>query len=283
MTLLCTAVPAVGQTGIGLDAAVANKHVWRGQTYTSGWVARPSVFIYHRWTSVVVTGGVTLHVEPFGLDQSQDVGYGRTWAGEVSVWTDVGLRLGPFLVNGGWTGFYPHLERAFGPAAERYGTHELYFKARMPRPRLTPLVSLAYDIDAVRGTFVEAGLLYRAPLWTQMVIPVGSLFLSAHAGLSLGQEVNETRTGESAYFKDRGLAYVAFSALSTVGYFPIGGLQSAVNLAFRVQINADPFLEDVSRRVDASHRTKLWFGLTWSFLGPRCRPEKRICRASLGT
>jgi hypothetical protein len=124
---------------------------------------------------------------------------------------------------------------------------------------------------------VEAGLEYRVPLWTQVLFPIGSVFVNGSVGMSFGQELNYGRASETAYFRDRGLTQVSMSVATIIGYFAVGPTQSAVRLSFQVQINTDPYLEEVSQRVDGGRNTKLWVRLTWSSIGPRCRPQRSVC------
>jgi hypothetical protein len=275
---LVLAPTAWGQTGIGLDLAINSKHVWRGQTYRNGWVVQPEVFVFQTWQRTTLTGGLWLHVEPFGPGSDNDVGYGRAFGGEVNTWLDFGYRTGPVVLNSGLVGMYLRVGDAAGPASDRVRSHELYVRAILARSRLTPTVSVSYDLDAVGGAYVDLGLQYRLPVWTQVVVPVGSAFVRASAALAMWQRSHGDGTLRGGrYFADNGLTYVTFSVWLPVGPFAVGPTSNSLALAAKVQINADPYLEDVSGAVDASRRAKIWMGLTWTLLGPRCRASRRVC------
>jgi hypothetical protein len=138
-------------------------------------------------------------------------------------------------------------------------------------------MSAWYDVDAVKGAYLEGGLTVRVPVWTGMVVPIGSLFLGAVVGYSAGQEINATDPTETAHFAEDGVTHIDVSADLTVGYLEIGPLNGALNIEFHLQRNRDP----ATKVIDGAGNTGNvipWFGVTLTVLGPRCRPTRAICR-----
>src|SRR5262249_52955857 len=145
-------------------------------------------------------------------------------------------------------------------------------------PALVPTFTAFYDIGSVKGAYFEGSLRFRIPVWANTVIPAGSLFLTALAGLNAGQAVNPAKPTEAYYFAHSGLTHFDFSATTTLGYIPIGPTQTAIHLEFHHQRNHDP----LTRRADltpggADRAAKNWLGISASVLMPRCRPEHSLC------
>jgi hypothetical protein len=154
-------------------------------------------------------------------------------------------------------------------------TYEIHARAEIGDWIVVPRAVASYDFDAVKGLFLEGGATFRIPLWRQLLLPAGSLLLEADAGLSLGQERNTDDLVERSYFDDQGLAYVGLSLGTTVGYIPVGVVNSALHVALHSQINQD----DRTKLVGGRERkdVKWWISLTLTSIGPRCRPTRDLC------
>jgi hypothetical protein len=143
---------------------------------------------------------------------------------------------------------------------------------------VVPHAFVAYDVDQIQGTYLEAGSSVRVPVWANVLLPIGSLVLDGTTAWSLGQERDAGATDEDGYYAERGLTHIDLSAATTTAPFPFWVFSSAVRFEFHLQLNKDAATRRVSAMESSDHST--WFGITFSLLGPRCRPERGICRDS---
>jgi hypothetical protein len=258
--------PSVGQTPltVGADISLRTDYIWRGVIRRNGWVLQPSAFVSLGAGQTQITAGWWTHIE-LGSPDSDDpasVGLGRAWFGENDVWLEVSSTIGPVGVSGGFIRYLFAREHAF-PDARLFDTSELYGRIWVNTGPFVSEVSLWYDLDAVDGAYVETGVDYRVPTLPSRS-PILSLHLSAHAGWSLGQEVNPwtpgTMTPQRGYFADEGLTHIDLGVR-----LMIGEASSYVTVEGHALLGVDS-PEDFPDSAEATRRgsTAWWFGLTVS-------------------
>ena len=118
---------------------------------------------------------------------------------------------------------------------------------------ISPKINAYYDLDVVKGLYVEGSVSHGFP-----VAPGFSLTLGALAGLSAGQSCDPNSSGVCQVlgnFFDNGLTHVDLNAS---GSFSVGPLSVAPQ--FHFVINHDEFTKT------NGDDTKVWFGavISWS-------------------
>ena len=269
-------VSAGAQVQYGGDVGLRSRFEWRGLTRGSGWALQPDLFAAVG-RDPQITVGVWTNIQLSDTDLDTGLGFERQWFGETDLWAEISTMLGPLEVGGGWSGLFFDTEGAVSSGGSLESTHEIYGRARLlSLPVIVPSVVLYYDVDAVDGAYLEAGISLRLPAWAGVEFPVGSLFVNGVAGFSLGQEIDETSL-EGGYFADRGLTHFDLSLSLPVQYLSLGPMSMAPWIEMHFQFNRDR----ITRRKDASGESDgfiTWLALGVSLLGPRCQPERDICR-----
>jgi hypothetical protein len=270
--------PAMAQLEGGTDLNLRSRYVWRGLTRHDGWVFQPDVFAsYGLARDLRLTAGAWTNVQLAHAAESTGIGFRRRWAGETNLWGEVAVTSGIIDGSAGWTA-YLFRDGTVGMTSPG-NTSELYLRLEtLELPVVVPRIFIADDVGAVGGAYLEAGTSVRVPVWTNVIVPIGSLILDGVVGWSLGQEVNRTEPDQAAYFARRGITHVDLSASMTTGATPLGPFTAAVRAEFHLQLNRDSATRRVHRDEEQGHVT--WAGFTLSLIGPRCRPERRICRDS---
>lgn len=222
----------------------------------------------------MLTAGAWTTIEP-GSVEASDLGTDKVVFGEVNVWAEASRKLGPVEAATGVAGYYFDRSATTRLLHEVRQTHEIYARAQIGNWKVVPRAAAWYDFDSVNGLFLEGGATVRLPLWSGIMVPVGSLLLNADSGFSLGQQVDPDRPDDAAYFQQSGLAYVDLSLAVTFGYIPMGILNNAVHLEVHSQINRD----DRTKFVNGLEMkdVKWWVSLTLTSMGPRCRPTHDLC------
>lgn len=280
--LLGAAMPAGlgAQTPLsyGGDLTALSRYEWRGLALRDAWVLQPDVFLSLGKNTARLTAGVWANVQLSRADTATGIGFGNGAFNELDPWLEFAVALDPFDLAVGWTGYFYDLDEVRNLATELANTHEIYARAELVELKyVVPSLVAWYDLDAVRGAYLEAGLTGRVPLWAGVEVPVGSIFLNAVAGYSAGQEVNANEPDQVAHFATSGVTHLDFSADLTGGYFPLGFLSGALNVAFHVQRNIDAY----TRRIGGNGLERdwiTWVAFSFSVVGPRCRPTRDICR-----
>jgi hypothetical protein len=239
---------------------------------------QPDLFASYSVPFARFTAGAWSTIELASPNSATGIGLGKQWFGEVDPWAEATWRLGPLDVTTGWTAYlFLEPEDARGLAAPVDHTHEIYARAEvLELPLLVPRVSLWRDVGALDSWYAEGSLAVRVPLWSNVLAPFGSLVLNGTAGLSTGASVADAGPGGPAYYADGGLTHLDFSAAFTIGELPFGPVWAAVLLEFHTQVGVDEF----TKRIDATgtpQKARTWLALTWSMIGPRCRPARRLC------
>ncbi len=276
LALMGWPISAEAQVQYGGDVGLRSRYEWRGVTRGSGWVVQPDLFVA-TGVDPGVTVGVWTSIQLAETNPDTGLGYERRWFGETNLWAEVSKLFGPLEVVGGWTGYFFNSEAAVLAGGSPENTHELYGRVRvLSLPVIVPSLALYYDVDAVDGAYLEAGISMRLPGWGGVAFPVGSLFVTGIAGFSLGQEFEGTSL-EGGYFADRGLTYFDLSVSLPIQYLSMGPMSMAPWFEMHFQFNKDR----ITRSKDATAKADgftTWLALGVSLLGPRCRPERDICR-----
>ncbi len=274
-------MPLDAQLGYGTDITYRTRYEWRGLTRANGSVVQQDLFAsWQRGLTYVTVGGwanVYQAASPLSSTNPTPTknALGRRWFGQIEGWAEASTVIAGADLALGATGysFYDTAQAVQpGPLPN---TWELYGRlALMDLPVIVPAVAAWYDVDEVKGAYVETSLTLRIPIWANVMVPVGSLDLNGLAGFSLGQEVNADAPTEVAYFEDSGLTHIDLSTGLVIGYVPLGFLNASVYVDFHVQYNHDPRTKITA---GGSKDWITWLGITVSLLGPRCQPSPRIC------
>jgi hypothetical protein len=249
------AAPASAQVTVGADLGVHSAYVWRGLTLSSKPVAQPDL-----WLAVPVgsSGGITVggwgNIELGKYDGADEISEGGGEGGpdltEFNWWAEYGHSFGSAQVTLGATGYiYPNDAGITSDA----NTIEIYGRLGFSH-LLSPEIAAYYDIDKIKGLYLEGSLGYDIA-----VSPSFTLTLGALAGLSAGQGVNEDDPSESFNFAENGLTHVDLSASTEFAAGPI-----AISPAFHFQISNDEFTK-FNKPSKPDESMKIWFGITLSW------------------
>lgn len=215
---LGAAAPAAAQE-IGVDAAFNSRYEWRGATLTNNFVMQPDAWITFGAGNASITAGGWANVELGAYDDPNDdissngtAGAGMT---EFDWWGEVAFPVGVATLTGGATGYIYTGDASDGALlTDDNNTTEIYGKADFD-VLLSPSFAIFYDVDKVKGAYMEFGVSRGLPLGTT------ELTLGALAGVSAGQGVNDDDPNELANFRDDGLTHFDFSAEVSFGAGPL--------------------------------------------------------------
>ena len=237
---------------LAADVGVHSAYVWRGISLTNRPVVQPAVSLSLPAFGGAWTVGGFASIEPArydGLrDLSQSGGAAAMDVAEYDAWLEYGRSVGPMALTLGATTY--RFPNASGSTAAS-NTVEAYGTVALAVP-LSPTVGVWYDVDAVRGAYVEASVSHDVHALLAVPLTVG-----AAAGFNAGQELT-LDPAQLANFAERGMTHAALSLSSSLGVGPI-----AVEPAAHVV-----FARDAATRLAEPGRergTKLWFGTTLSW------------------
>ena len=257
--LCLTAEPAAAQVQFGGDVTWSNRYVWRGITRTSKPVQQPDIFLALQRGRAFLTAGAwtSLELRQAGANDLSDSGVGRRGFGEFNYWIEYAGARGSLDLHVGWTGYIFDNDAASGGRSSDFNTGEVYGSAELIIQPLSPKLAVWYDVDRVKGAYIETSATLQVP-----ILPVGSIYLTGLAGWSAGQGASGTTGGESANFADDGLTHIDLSTWAS--FFVAEHLSVAA--VFHFQFNVD----DATRVTSADPReldqeTKAWIGLAVSW------------------
>ena len=168
------------------------------------------------------------------------------------------------------------------PPLRRGDTWEVYAGTRGAIAAL-PLVGeavLFWDMDRVDGGYGEVAAALQIPVWTGLVVPLGSIFLEGRGGFSFGQEREDARSDPGSYlFHDSGLTHTDVSLATTLLPVPVGPVSASVTLETHWLRGLDPETKRIGFRTGGPTDSSRWswtLGIRLSL--PRCNPEKELCR-----
>ena len=266
LAALVVASPAAAQATIGLDAAVFSSYVWRGITYTNKPVLQPDAYVTIPLGKASVTAGGWANVDLGKYDGSSDIsesgGSSAFNVAEFDWWGEIGIPAGPATLTAGVTGYIFPNPKSSGGFNSDFNTIEVYGKAALSGP-LSPKVSAYYDVDKIKGLYVEGSVTHGFPIGPK------SLNLGALLGWTGGQEA---KAGELANFANSGLTHLDLSA--SIGL-------SAGPLSITPSVHGIFGFDDATHYHSASSvatldtKFKVWGGVTisWSHTGGSAAEE----------
>lgn len=246
-----------GQVVLTGDGGAFNSYVWRGVTLTNQVVLQPDAYL------TVPAGGGSLVVGAWGSIEagryddpvhhlSEGGGTSSFNATEVDVWAEYGHSLGPKLTGtlGSVLYLFPN---QLGLTNDVNRTVELYGKLQAGVP-LSPKLAAWYDVDKVKGLYLEGSLAHPIP-----AVPGFPVTLGALAGFSVSQGINPDDPTEIANFARNTLTHVDLSATGALSVGPV-----VVSPTLHFLILNDDFTRIT--RPGAAKDVKAWAGLTlaWS-------------------
>jgi hypothetical protein len=264
------AVAGHAQAEIGADVGLFSSYVWRGLSLTNKPVMQPAVWASIPAGNASITLGLWSTIDlgkyddPFD-DISESGGTSSFNLAEYDPYAEVAFTVGKATLTAGGTAYiYPN-DFPTGTAGlnSDFNTVELYAKAGLDVP-LSPFVNLYYDVDKIKGAYIEGGVSHSFPASEKVSVDLGAL-----AGFSAGQAINDSDPDEFFNFADNGLTHVDLSGGVS---FSAGALSFAPTL--HVIITSDEATK-VSSPSSFDKDVKLWGGVTVSWsraLGPE-EPE----------
>jgi hypothetical protein len=249
--------PVSAQVVLTGDAGAFNAYVWRGVTLTNQVVLQPDAYL------TIPAGGGSLVVGAWGSieagryddpvnDLSEGGGTSSFNATEVDVWAEYGHSLGPKLTGtlGSVLYLFPN---QLGLTNEVNRTVEIYGKLQAGVP-LSPKLAAWYDVDKVKGLYLEGSL--TQPL---AAVPGFPVTLGALAGFSASQGINPDDPTEIANFAENTLTHVDLSATGALSLGPV-----VVSPTFHFLILNDDFTRIT--KPGTTRDAKAWAGVTlaWS-------------------
>jgi hypothetical protein len=254
--------PGRAQTEIGVDLDLATSHVWRGVTMTNKPVAKPAVYAAIPVGNISLTVGGWANIDLGGYDDiAEDIAEGGGSPAfnlaEFDPYAEASFPLGKTTITGGVIGYlYPNDEDApnsFGLFTSDANTVEIYGKVGLDGP-LTPELSLYYDVDKVKGAYLEGSLGYSVAATETVALDFGAV-----AGFSAGQGISDD-LDEASRFDDDGFTHLDVSA-----GVPFTAGAVSITPVVHFQINGDDRTK-VTSPLDFDKDVKLWGGvsLSWS-------------------
>jgi Bacterial protein of unknown function (Gcw_chp) len=267
------AAPVQAQTEVGADLAVFSSYVWRGLSLTNKPVFQPAIYasIPAGNASVTLGGWANIDLGKYD-DLNDDIGESGGSSSfnfaEFDPYAEISYPIGKATVTGGATAYiYPNSANApndFGLLTSDANTVEIYGKLGLDVP-LNPQVSIYYDVDKIKGAYIEAALSHSFVENDKVSIDLG-----ATAGFSAGQGVSDN-LDESSNFEGNGFTHLDLS----LGV-PVTAGAVSIAPALHFVINGD----DRTKITSPSHfdkDSKLWGGVTLSWskaLGPEPEPTE---------
>jgi hypothetical protein len=259
------AVPVQAQTEIGIDLGLMTSYVWRGLTLTNKPVVQPAVYVSFPVGNASITAGAWSSIDLGKYDDpTDDISLSGGSSGfnlaELEPYAEVSIPAGKATVTGGVVGYvYPNSADApgFGRRTSDANTLEIYGKLGWDA-LLSPELSVYYDLDKIKGAYIEGGLSYSLAASDQTSVDLGAL-----AGFNAGRVVRDDPR-ELANYSDDGFTHLDLSAAIP---FTTGSL--SITPAVHLVVTGDEFTKVTSPANQSD--LKLWGGVSigWSrALGP---------------
>lgn len=239
---------------IGFDVGLNSIYDWRGLSLTNKPVVQPDV-----WLSVYgFTGGVWVNFEPSKYDGTNDLsetGGVRSGIAEIDYWLEYAHSFTGVDAKAGWIAYTYNKNNA--GIDNTFNTSEIYGQLTLSGLPITPTLAAWYDIDNVKGLYVQGQVVYGVQASPAVTINLGVL-----AGLSAGQEINtDPNSNESANFFNSGLTHVDFSASTSLAAGPL-----SIAPSFHFQVSHDPATKfNGAEPANQDKSSKIWFGVTVSW------------------
>ncbi|HWN19431.1 MAG TPA: TorF family putative porin [Gemmatimonadales bacterium] len=259
---LAGATPGHAQATFGVDLDLFSSYVWRGLTLTNKPVAEPGLWLSFPAGNASITVGGWANIDlgtydDINDDISESGGTSSFNLSEFDPYAEISFPAGKATLTGGVTGYiYPNdLDDApNGGLDSEANTVEVYGKLGFDVP-LSPELSVYYDVDKIKGAYIEANLSHSLAASEAVSIDLG-----AAAGFSAGQGVpDDLLSDESSNFADDGFTHLDLSA-----GVPFSAGAVSITPVIHVVIAGDDFTKFTSPSNESD--TKLWGGvsLSWS-------------------
>jgi hypothetical protein len=251
--LATTPLPVAAQADVRADLTLGNRHVWRGINRVSGWVGQ----IQGSGSLRVGPGGVGVGVseirEIFRAAEGNptEVGRGERGLGERNWWAEYRLPVGPVTVGGGAVHFSYHGAAALNGRSDDDNTTELFATVEVTRTYLSPALAAYWDVDAVRGLYLEGS--GRVPILGWPFPPEVFGYVDGALGLSLGEDPDPARPGDLSYYAKDGLTHAQLGISVDVKRTTHIAVGSGVRFTFGIDDRA-------KRGADGRDR---WMFITW--------------------
>jgi uncharacterized protein Gcw-chp len=254
LALALAATPASAQTTFGWDAALFSSYVWRGVTYTNKPVLQPDAYLTFPIGKASFTAGGWANIDIAKYDGADDIsesgGSSAFNVAEFDWWGEFGIPVGKATVTAGATGYLFTNPTSCPCFNSDVNTVEIYGKVALDAP-LSPKISAYYDVDKVKGLYVEGSVTHGFPLGPK------TLNLGALVGWNNGQEFDPA--DKSFNFADNGFTHVDLSA--SVGF-------TAGPVSITPSIHGVIGIDDATKITKPSATDtgfKLWGGFTISW------------------
>jgi hypothetical protein len=252
LSAIASANPAQAQT-VGADLGLFSSYVWRGVTLTGKPVAEPDLYVTFPAgaASVTLGGWANIDLGKYdGNDISESGGTSGFNFAEFDPWAEVAFPVGKATLTAGATAYiYPNK----AGLTKDFNTVEIYGKLALDNP-LSPKLNVYYDVDKVKGLYVEGSVSHSFPASEKV-----SVNLTALGGVNSGQGVNtDLNSDETANFFDSGFTHLDLSA-----GIPITAGVLSITPAFHVVVAGDDATKFTS--LNKTHDVKFWGGATISW------------------
>jgi hypothetical protein len=248
---------------VGADLDLFSSYVWRGLSLTNKPVAQPALYVTFPAGNAEVTAGGWASIDLGQYDDPSDISEsGGTSAfnlAEFNPYAEVSFGVGKATLTGGIVGYiYPN---DFG-LTEESNTIELYGKVGLDAT-LSPEISLYYDVDKIKGAYIEGSVSHSLPASENVSVDLGAL-----VGLNAGQNCDGDvvlGTCENGFnFQDNGFTHADLSASIpfTAGAFSI---TPALHLILNVDEATKITEFDELTGFPNSKDVKLWGGMSISW------------------
>ncbi len=257
LLLVNQALDVHAQVHVGADVAFSTEYVWRGITRTENLVIQPDLYVATAPGRGFLTFGWWANIDPLGADEhgagDPEVADGRVR--DFDLWAEYSTSSRTVDAALGWVRYDFDENGSVEPGSARLITNEVYGRVQLMLAPLDPKLAVWYDVDKVKGAYIEGSLDLRVPLLPLRLGPITSFHAAGLFGWSIGQEVNDARPSEAAHFAGRGLTHIDLSLWSS--FFVAE--EWSVTPAFHFQINDDPATRRRADDAIGDSDTKLWF------------------------
>ncbi len=253
-------IPAGAQTEVGVDLGLFSSYIWRGLTRTNNPVLQPAVYLSFPVGNASITAGGWSNIDlgkydDFEDDLSQSGGRSAFDLSEFQPYAEVSFPLGRATLTGGLSGYiYPNdgPALALGLMNSAENTWEIYGKLGFDAA-FSPEVSVYYDLDKVKGAYIEGGISYSLEATERVAVDLGAV-----AGFSAGQDASGS-IEELPRFLDNGFTHLDLSA-----GIPFTAGSVAITPVLHVIVTGDEFTKTTSPTDESD--VKLWGGvsISWS-------------------
>lgn len=249
--LLALSASAAAAQEFGIDMALNSRYEWRGLSLTNKPVLQPAAWLSFPAGPVSITGGGWSNVELGTYDGNDDIsenGEGGAGLTEFDWYAELGFSAGIASLTAGATGYIytgDKNDAGFINYTSTSNTTEIYGKAELGI-LLSPSLAVYYDVDLIKGAYIEAGVSHG----------IGPITLGALAGFSAGQEVD---SDPSANFAESGLTHIDVSASAS---FPLGPI--SIDPTAHVIFGVDDWTQ-ISSPKETDTAAKFWIGATISW------------------